>query len=258
MGIKSVLFDKLIMGALFLYPPVIQNDYPVGILDCFEPMGNGNDGASFNQRVDGFLHLHFIFWVERSGRFIKQDDLCVFQHGTGYGYALLLASGQGTASFANYRVVALWQAHDEVVATGFLGGSNDFLVCRVCFAETDVVAYRVLKQIDVLEHHRDVAHQTFGGYFVHRNAAKGNITVEMEDYGNMEKAGPIGTSLPRNDRQTTTGPGDIILYQGKYLVIYYDTNSWNFTRLGKIDNVTQAVLKSALGEGGVRVTLSLE
>ena len=57
MGIKSVLFDKLIMGALFLYPPVIQNDYPVGILDCFEPVGNGNDGASFNQRVDGFLHF---------------------------------------------------------------------------------------------------------------------------------------------------------------------------------------------------------
>ena len=46
----------------------------------------------------------------------------------------------------------------------------------------------------------------------------------------------------------------------KTLVItfVYDTNSWNFTRLGKIDNVTQAVLKSALGEGGVRVTLSLE
>ena len=127
-----------------------------------------------------------------------------------------------------------------------------------------------MKQIDILEHHRDVTHQTFGGYFVHRHAAKGNIAVEMEDYGNMEKVGPIGTSLPRNDRQTTTGPGDIILYQGKYLVIYYDTNSWNFmviyydtnswnfTRLGKIDNVTQAVLKSALGEGGVRVTLSLE
>ena len=88
--------------------------------------------------------------------------------------------------------------------------------------------------------------------------AEGGLTIEMSDYGNMEKVGPIGTSLPRNDRQTTTGPGDIILYQGKYLVIYYDTNSWNFTRLGKIDNVTQAVLKSALGEGGVRVTLSLE
>lgn len=61
--------------------------------------------------------------------------------------------------------------------------------------------------------------------------SKGDVTVKMEDYGNMEKVGPLGTSLPRNDRQTSTGPGDIILYQGKYLVIYYSTNSWNFTRI---------------------------
>lgn len=87
--------------------------------------------------------------------------------------------------------------------------------------------------------------------------SKGDITIEMEDYGNMEKVGPLGTNLPRNDRQTTTGPGDIILYQGKYLVIYYDTNSWNFTRIGKIDNANAAHLKSALGNGNVTVTLSL-
>ena len=79
----------------------------------------------------------------------------------------------------------------------------------------------------------------------------------QEDYGNMEKVGPLGTSLPRNDRQTSTGPGDIILYQGKYLVIYYSTNSWNFTRIGKIDNTNGAQLKSALGNGDVTVTLSL-
>ena len=88
--------------------------------------------------------------------------------------------------------------------------------------------------------------------------AKGNITVEMEDYANMEKVGSLGIRLPRNDRQTTTGPGDIILYQGHNLVIYYDTNSWNFTRLGKIDNATQAELKAALGKGDVKITLSLE
>ena len=87
--------------------------------------------------------------------------------------------------------------------------------------------------------------------------SKGDVTVEMEDYGNMEKVGPLGTSLPRNDRQTSTGPGDIILYQGKYLVIYYSTNSWNFTRIGKIDNTNGAQLKSALGNGDVTVTLSL-
>ena len=83
MSIKSVLIDKLIVCAFFLYPSVIQNDYPVGILDGFESVGNGNDGTPFNQRINGFLHLHFIFWVERSGSFVQQDDLCVFQHGTG-------------------------------------------------------------------------------------------------------------------------------------------------------------------------------
>ena len=88
--------------------------------------------------------------------------------------------------------------------------------------------------------------------------AKGNITVKMEDYANMEKVGSLGIRLPRNDKQTTTRPGDIILYQGHNLVIYYDTNSWNFTRLGKIDNASQADLKDALGKGDVTVTLSLE
>lgn len=88
--------------------------------------------------------------------------------------------------------------------------------------------------------------------------SQGDVTVEMEDYGNMEKVGPLGTSLPRNDRQTSTGPGDIILYLGKYLVIYYSTNSWNFTRIGKIDNADGAQLKSALGNGDVTVTLSLD
>ena len=88
--------------------------------------------------------------------------------------------------------------------------------------------------------------------------AKGDITVEMEDYANMEKVGSLGIRLPRNDKQTTTGPGDIILYQGHNLVIYYDTNSWSFTRLGKINNASQADLKAALGRGDVTVTLSLE
>ena len=88
--------------------------------------------------------------------------------------------------------------------------------------------------------------------------AEGDMTIEMEDYANMEKVGPIGTELPRTDRQTTTSAGDIILYQGKFLVIYYDTNSWNFTRLGKVDGVSQAELKAALGRDGVTVRLSLK
>lgn len=87
--------------------------------------------------------------------------------------------------------------------------------------------------------------------------AEGNLTIEMEDYARMEKVGPIGTTLPRNDEQISTVPGDLILYQGRYFVIYYGRNSYSLTRLGKIDNVSESELKAALGDGDVTVTLAL-
>ena len=88
--------------------------------------------------------------------------------------------------------------------------------------------------------------------------AKGDITIDMHDYSNFEKVGSLGASLPRNDEQITTQAGDLILYQGNSFVIYYDTNSWNFTRLGKIKDITQSELKAILGSGNVTVTLSLD
>ena len=88
--------------------------------------------------------------------------------------------------------------------------------------------------------------------------AEGDLTIEMSDYGNMEKVGPIGQSLPRNDEHITTSPGDLILYQGSNLVIYYAPNTYTFTRLGRIDNVEEDELRTALGEGSVTVTLSLD
>lgn len=86
---------------------------------------------------------------------------------------------------------------------------------------------------------------------------EGPLTIEMSDYGNMEKVGPIGQTLPANNEQITTEPGDIILYQSNSLVIYYDTNSWNFTRIGKINDVTREELLDALGSGNVSVTFAL-
>ncbi len=83
------------------------------------------------------------------------------------------------------------------------------------------------------------------------------LTIEMSDYNQMEKVGPIGTTLPRNDEQITAESGDIILYLGSALVIYYAPNSYNFTRLGKIDNVSQNVLKNILGEGNVTVKIEV-
>ncbi|MBR1738250.1 MAG: hypothetical protein IJ736_14785 [Firmicutes bacterium] len=87
--------------------------------------------------------------------------------------------------------------------------------------------------------------------------SKGSVTIEMSDYGNFEKVGSLGTTLPRNDEYITTEPGDLILYQGNSITIYYDVNSWNFTRLGKIDDITQSELKAVLGEGDVTVVFSL-
>ncbi len=87
---------------------------------------------------------------------------------------------------------------------------------------------------------------------------KGPLTIQMEDYANMGKVGSIGQSLPTNNEQISVGPGDIILYQGHNLVIYYGTNSWNFTRIGKIENVNSEELLAALGDGDVSVTFSLE
>lgn len=86
----------------------------------------------------------------------------------------------------------------------------------------------------------------------------GPVTINMDDYASMEKVGSLGTSLPRNDKQITANAGDLILYQGSAFVIYYGPNSWNFTRLGKIDNVTAKELKEILGSGSVSVTLSID
>ena len=85
------------------------------------------------------------------------------------------------------------------------------------------------------------------------------IIYEAHDYGNFEKVGPLGQSFPENNESITTEPGDIILYQGSNLCLYYDTNTWTFTRIGKIEGKTQAELKQILkaGQGNITVTLSL-
>ena len=85
---------------------------------------------------------------------------------------------------------------------------------------------------------------------------KGAVTIDMHDYGNFEKVGSLPATLPRNDKQITTEPGDIILYLGNQITFYYDTNSWNFTLLGTIDNVTKAELKKILGEGNITAILT--
>jgi len=85
----------------------------------------------------------------------------------------------------------------------------------------------------------------------------GEIIIEAEDYGNFEKVGDLGFNLPTNDQKITTAAGDLILYQGNKITLYYDTNTWTFTKLGKVKNVSQAELKQILGEGAVTLKFSL-
>ena len=89
-------------------------------------------------------------------------------------------------------------------------------------------------------------------------AADAPITIQMSMYGGFEQVGPIGTNLPRNDVQTTTKAGDIVLYSGNQIVVFYGSNSWAYTRLGRIDGLNSSELTSLLGNGAVELILSVE
>lgn len=82
------------------------------------------------------------------------------------------------------------------------------------------------------------------------------ITLDMSDYSGFEKVGSLGTNLPASNQQTTTQSGDIVLYNGNQIVIFYGSNSWSYTRLGKIDVLSG--WKEALGSGDVKVSFSLK
>ena len=86
----------------------------------------------------------------------------------------------------------------------------------------------------------------------------GPLTISMSMYGGFEQAGPIGTSLPRKDVQTTTAAGDIVLYSGNQIVVFYDTNSWAYTRLGKITALTSQELTDLLSNGDITIKLLLK
>ena len=82
------------------------------------------------------------------------------------------------------------------------------------------------------------------------------VQIQMSGYGGFEQVGPIGVSLPRDDVQMTTAPGDIVLYAGNQLVMFHGSNAWAYTRLGKIAGKTEAELKQLLGGEGAVVTIS--
>ena len=80
------------------------------------------------------------------------------------------------------------------------------------------------------------------------------LTVKLNDYAGFEKVGVIGKRLPANDRRTTTKPGDIVLYSRDQIVMFYGKNTWEYTRLGHVEDLTG--WKETLGSGSVTVVLT--
>lgn len=88
---------------------------------------------------------------------------------------------------------------------------------------------------------------------------QGPVTVTLNSSGGFEIWGTLGFSLPTSNQQITAQPGDVILYNGSNICIFYGSNSWSYTRLGKIDGLTGNELSTFLkaGQSNISVTLSL-
>ena len=90
-----------------------------------------------------------------------------------------------------------------------------------------------------------------------KNLAKNGLTINMSKYDGFEQVGSIGSTLPSSDTRITTNPGDIVLYSSNQIVIFYDSNTWSYTKLGHI-NLSKSELTDLLGDEDVVITLSLE
>ena len=86
---------------------------------------------------------------------------------------------------------------------------------------------------------------------------KDGLTINMSKYGGFEQVGSIGSTLPSTDTRITTSPGDIVLYSSNQIVIFYDSNTWSYTKLGHI-NLSRSELTDILGDEDVVIILSIE
>ena len=104
-------------------------------------------------------------------------------------------------------------------------------------------------EFDVTLEENDVSHELV------EMARNEQITINFEDYGGFEKVGPLGSSLTTDNTRITTKPGDIVLYQGNQIVMFYGSNAWSYTMLGHVDDLTY--WEEALGDDDVVATFTL-
>lgn len=119
--------------------------------------------------------------------------------------------------------------------------------------ETNIVSEEVVEMMLSIDG-KDVPVTWEGNASVMALQALCPLTIKMSMYGGFEQVGSIGQSIVRNDRQTDTDYGDIVLYSGNQIVIFYGSNSWSYTRLGHVD-LSQQEMQNLLGNGNVSITL---
>ena len=90
------------------------------------------------------------------------------------------------------------------------------------------------------------------------NALKASLpgSVNMHLYGGFEQVGSLGKKIARNDKRMTTSAGDIVLYSGNQIVIFYGSNTWEYTKLGRITGMNESELRDLLGKSEVTLILS--
>ena len=89
-------------------------------------------------------------------------------------------------------------------------------------------------------------------------AKKAPVTVRMDPYGGFEQVGALGFTLPSEDERIVTQPGDLMLYQADKIVAFYGSNTWAYTRLGKITDQTETELETLLGQDAVELRIAFE
>lgn len=90
-----------------------------------------------------------------------------------------------------------------------------------------------------------------------KKLAKDGLVIDMHMYGGFEQVGSLGTTITSSDTRITTSPGDIVLYSSNQIVIFYDSNTWAYTKLGHI-NLSKSLLTDLLGDKDVTITITLK
>ena len=117
----------------------------------------------------------------------------------------------------------------------------------------------VLVTIGEKRYHVSMEKNSSAEAFIRKLSTEGRLKIAMRDYGHFEKVGDLPWKLVTNDKEITTKPGDLILFQGDKIAIYYDENTWNFTKLGSLYvNSKEEYLKTVGGSGDVETEFFVE